>query len=72
MDEFYAETDLLLADQASMDLSTKYRSGANGTTEGRSSTVSTDDELLDIGDGRMEALGNWADLEEMEPKYSSK
>ncbi|XP_063416517.1 H(+)/Cl(-) exchange transporter 4-like isoform X3 [Mytilus trossulus] len=60
-----------MTDQASMDLSTKYRSGANGTTEGRSSTVSTDDELLDIGDGRMEALGNWADLEEMEPKYSS-
>ena len=72
MDEMFAETDLLLAEQAGcMDLSTKYRNGANGITEGRTSTASTDDELLDIGDGRMEALENWADSDDLEPKYSS-
>ena len=73
MDDLYAETDLLLAEHNTMDVSMKYRNGANGTTtEGRSSTVSTDDELLDIGDGRMAALENWADTDELEPKYSSK
>lgn len=73
MDEMFAETDLLLAEQAGcMDLSTKYRNGANGITEGRTSTASTDDELLEIGDGRMEALENWADSDDLEPKYCSK
>lgn len=72
MADLYQETDLLLADHG-MDLHTKFRNSANGTTtEGRTSTVSTDDELLDIGDGRMEALGNWADNDDLEPKYSSK
>lgn len=66
-DDFFRETDLLLSEHMdesfSQNNSNMRRQGANGNVDGRSSAVSTDDELLDIRTG---ALEHWHDSDEEE------
>ena len=74
----YSETDLLLLGTNPMDgLPSSKLLGANGTDSrtdaGRSSTLSTDDELLDIRTERYEALGymNAEYDEETQPRFQT-
>lgn len=61
----FRETDLLLSEDmdTSLNNANTRRGGANGNVDGRHSTVSTDDELLDI---RTDALEHWHDSDEEE------
>lgn len=65
--DYFRETDLLLSEHMdesfSRNNSNMRREGANGNVDGRSSAVSTDDELLDIRTG---ALEHWHDSDEEE------
>lgn len=65
--DYFRETDLLLSEHMDESFSRNNSNmrweGANGNVDGRSSAVSTDDELLDIRTG---ALEHWHDSDEEE------